>query len=85
MSTDTLELIELDIDFESVPRCEYEDCETGEEAHWISHHPGCSILVCDECADLDRSVFAESFEEGFTVICECGREFEPEEFEVLPL
>lgn len=85
MSTDTLELIELDIDFESVPQCEYDDCETGDEAHWISHHPGCSFLVCDDCADIDRAVFAEAVEQCLTVICGCGKEFEPDVFELLPL
>jgi len=86
MSTDTLELIEMDLNLDIRPVCEDAANNDGNEAQWITRHPGCSYLICTVCKTEDQSVVNECIQDGTEAWCgQCNTMFQPEELKFIPL
>lgn len=86
MSTDTLELIELDLNLDIRPVCEDEAALDGNEAHWITRHDNCSYLICTVCKMEDEEVVNECRDEGTWSWCgHCMRLFDPDALQFIPL
>jgi hypothetical protein len=83
MSTDTLERIELDIDFDAPVQCEDVDHVGDEPARWITtHSKDCSYLLCNDCMISD----VETCTRYDQVACQCGSGWFPSDWvEFLPL
>lgn len=83
MSTDTLELIELDIDWDAVIPChEHED----RAATHMAKHGNCHTFDCAECAKKDEDVVIACRAIRFTIKCTvCNTETNPWKFEVVPI
>lgn len=86
MSTDTLELIEMDLNLDIRPVCEDEAALDGNEAHWITRHGNCSYLICTVCKIEDEEVVNECANEGTHAWCgHCHTLFHPDELKFIHL
>ena len=71
MSTDTLEKIDLDIDWDSPVHCQDTQHKGDNPAVWVTTHSDeCSYVICGPCAEQDMITITRWDE----VSCQCDPE-----------